>query len=74
MTGMTTIFLVGACEPLWLGRTDCGHACTREAGKIRMAKGQKRSNKELRKPKASTPKKNNVSAPSAKARGLSTAS
>lgn len=37
-----------------------------------MAKGQKRSNRELRKPKASTPKKNNVSAPSTKARGLST--
>lgn len=37
-----------------------------------MAKGQKRSNKELRKPKAGASKKNDVSAPaSTKARGLS---
>lgn len=35
-----------------------------------MAKGQKRSNKETRKPKANTPKKTNASAPSLKARGL----
>jgi hypothetical protein len=35
-----------------------------------MAKGQKRSNKELRKPKASAPKKGNVSKPSTKAAGL----
>jgi hypothetical protein len=39
-----------------------------------MAKGQKRPNRELRKPKANKPKKNNVSAPSTKARGLSTES
>ena len=31
-----------------------------------MAKGQKRSNREVRKPKASTPKKANASAPSIK--------
>jgi hypothetical protein len=36
-----------------------------------MAKGQKRSNREVRKPKASTPKKANASAPSIKSRGLS---
>ena len=36
-----------------------------------MAKGQKRSNREVRKPKANTPKQNNVSAQSTKPRGLS---
>ena len=35
-----------------------------------MAKGQKRSNKEARKPKANPPKKSNVSAPTMKSRGL----
>lgn len=37
-----------------------------------MAKGQKRSNKEVRKPKAEKPKKNNMSQPSQKGvvRGL----
>jgi len=35
-----------------------------------MAKGQKRSNKEVRKPKANPPKKTNASAPSLTARGL----
>lgn len=35
-----------------------------------MAKGQKKSNKEIRKPKADKPKKNNASAPSMKSRGL----
>lgn len=44
--------------------------CRRPAGD-RMAKGQKRSNREVRKPKASTPKKANASAPSIKSRGLS---
>jgi hypothetical protein len=34
-----------------------------------MAKGQKRSNKEARKPKANKPKKGNASAPSAKGLG-----
>lgn len=38
-----------------------------------MAKGQKRSNKELRKPKAIAPKKSNASAPSIKSRGLASA-
>ena len=36
-----------------------------------MAKGQKRSNKEIRKPKANAPKKTNASAPSSKSTGLS---
>lgn len=35
-----------------------------------MAKGQKRSNKEVRKPKASAPKKGSASAPSLKGKGL----
>jgi hypothetical protein len=35
-----------------------------------MAKGQKRSNKEVRKPKAKPDKKTNASAPSMKSRGL----
>ena len=35
-----------------------------------MAKGQKRSSRELRKPKANQPKKTNASAPSMKTRGL----
>lgn len=35
-----------------------------------MAKGQKRSNKEVRKPKANPPKKTNASAPTVKSRGL----
>ena len=35
-----------------------------------MAKGQKKSNKEIRKPKANPAKKNNVSAPSSKGKGL----
>ena len=35
-----------------------------------MAKGQKRSNKEVRKPKANPAKKTNASASSAKMRGL----
>ena len=35
-----------------------------------MAKGQKRSNKEVRKPKAEKPKKNNASQPSTKPGGL----
>ena len=35
-----------------------------------MAKGQKRSNKEVRKPKAASAKKTNASAPSTKAQGL----
>lgn len=35
-----------------------------------MAKGQKKSNKEVRKPKAEKPKKTNASAPSMKSRGL----
>jgi hypothetical protein len=35
-----------------------------------MAKGQKRSTREARKPKANPPKKNNVSAPTMKSRGL----
>ena len=35
-----------------------------------MAKGQKRSNKEVRKPKANAAKKGNASAPSLKAKGL----
>lgn len=35
-----------------------------------MAKGQKRSNKEVRKPKANPPKKGNASALPMKARGL----
>ena len=35
-----------------------------------MAKGQKRSNKEVRKPKANPPKKTNASAPTMKSRGL----
>jgi len=35
-----------------------------------MAKGQKRSSKEVRKPKANQPKKTNVSAPTMKSRGL----
>lgn len=34
-----------------------------------MAKGQKRSNKEVRKPKANAPKKTNASAPSLKGGG-----
>jgi hypothetical protein len=38
-----------------------------------MAKGQKRSNKEVRKPKASPKKKSNVSQPSSKAGGLAAA-
>lgn len=37
-----------------------------------MAKGQKKSNKEARKPKAEKPKKNNVSQPSNKPGGLVT--
>lgn len=36
-----------------------------------MAKGQKKSNKEIRKPKANPPKKSNASAPSSKGKGLS---
>jgi hypothetical protein len=36
-----------------------------------MAKGQKRSSKEVRKPKANPPKKTNAAAPSMKSRGLS---
>jgi hypothetical protein len=36
-----------------------------------MAKGQRRSNKEVRKPKANAPKKTNVSNPSTKGSGLS---
>lgn len=39
-----------------------------------MAKGQKRSNRELRKPKVSNPKKTNASVPSLKAQGLSASS
>jgi hypothetical protein len=35
-----------------------------------MAKGQKRSNKEVRKPKANPPKKGNAAAQSMKSRGL----
>ena len=35
-----------------------------------MAKGQKKSNKEIRKPKANPPKKTNASALSMKSRGL----
>ena len=35
-----------------------------------MAKGQKRPNKEVRKPKANPPKKTNASAPSMKGQGL----
>ena len=35
-----------------------------------MAKGQKKSNKEVRKPKANQPKKTNASAPSSKGTGL----
>ena len=35
-----------------------------------MAKGQKRSTREARKPKAGQPKKTNASAPSLKAKGL----
>ena len=35
-----------------------------------MAKGQKKSNKEVRKPKANPPKKTNASAPSTKSSGL----
>lgn len=35
-----------------------------------MAKGQRRSNKEVRKPKASLPKKSNASKPSTKGFGL----
>jgi hypothetical protein len=35
-----------------------------------MAKGQKRSSKEVRKPKANPPKKTNASAPTMKSRGL----
>lgn len=35
-----------------------------------MAKGQKKSNKEIRKPKANPPKKTNAAAPSMKSRGL----
>lgn len=35
-----------------------------------MAKGQKRSNKEVRKPKANPPKKGNASAPTLKGKGL----
>ena len=38
-----------------------------------MAKGQRRSNKEVRKPKANAPKKSNVSNPSTKGGGLSKA-
>ena len=36
-----------------------------------MAKGQRKSNKEVRKPKANPPKKSNVSKPSTKGGGLS---
>lgn len=36
-----------------------------------MAKGQRRSSKEPRKPKANPPKKNNMSNPSTKPQGLS---
>ena len=36
-----------------------------------MAKGQKKSNKEARKPKQNVPKKTNVSNPSTKGSGLS---
>ncbi len=35
-----------------------------------MAKGQKKSNREARKPKANAPKKGNASAPTMKSRGL----
>lgn len=35
-----------------------------------MAKGQKRSTREVRKPKANSPKKGNASAPSSKPSGL----
>ena len=35
-----------------------------------MAKGQKRSTRETRKPKANPPKKTNASAPSMKSRGI----
>ena len=35
-----------------------------------MAKGQKRSTRETRKPKANPPKKGNASAPSLKSKGL----
>lgn len=35
-----------------------------------MAKGQKRSTRELRKPKATQPKKTNASAPTSKSTGL----
>lgn len=35
-----------------------------------MAKGQKRSTREARKPKANPPKKGNASAPTLKSRGL----
>ena len=35
-----------------------------------MAKGQKRSTREVRKPKANPPKKTNASAPTLKSRGL----
>ena len=38
-----------------------------------MAKSQRRSNKEVRKPKANLPKKSNVSNPSTKGHGLSKA-
>ena len=38
-----------------------------------MAKSQRRSNKEVRKPKANPPKKSNVSNPSTKGTGLSKA-
>ena len=38
-----------------------------------MAKGQKRSNKEVRKPKAKAPKKLNASQPSRKTMGIATA-
>jgi hypothetical protein len=40
-----------------------------EKGQI-MAKGQKRSTREVRKPKADAPKKANASAPTMKSRGL----
>jgi hypothetical protein len=45
----------------------------RQAGRVTMAKGQKKSNKEIRKPKADKGKKQNASNPSTKAgvvRGL----
>ena len=54
----------------WSGASWRGKADNPKQKDLVMAKGQKKSNKEVRKPKANAPKKTNASAPSMKSRGL----